>query len=109
LPETSEIKGMLKKTRPYIAYGRIDKETLKLLIAKRGRVPGNKPLEEKKISDAMISEIFDGKKRLKDFGIKPFFRLHPPLKGFIKSTKQFYPKGILGEHGKINDLIKKML
>lgn len=109
LHETPEIIGMLKKVRAFIAYGKIDKDTLKLLISKRGRTAGNKPLDAKKVSDAVVAEVFEGKKKLKDYGIKPFFRLHPPLKGFKKSTKQFYPKGVLGENEKINELIKRML
>lgn len=110
VPETPEINGMLEKTRAKIAYGRIDKETLKLLILKRGKLPGNKPVDTKKISESAVEEIFSGKKKLKDFGMKPFFRLHPPVGGFKKSTKQFYPKGMLGNHGeKINELIRRML
>lgn len=110
LHETPEIIGMLKKVRAYVAYGKINAETLKLLISKRGRLAGNKQVDAKKVSDALIAEIFEGKKKLKDFGIKPFFRLHPPIQGFKKSTKQFYPKGILGNHAdKINELIGRML
>ncbi len=110
LHETPEVIGMLKKARAFVAYGKTDKETLKLLILKRGRLQGDKPLDAKKVSDAITAEIFEGKKKLKDFGIKPFFRLHPPLKGFKKSTNQFYPKGILGNHAdKINELIGRML
>lgn len=110
LAESAEIIGMLGKARAYVAFGNIDEETLKLLVSRRGRLPGNKPVDAKKISDAMIAEIFSGKKKLKDFGIKPFFRLHPPIGGFVKSTKQFYPKGVLGSHAeKINELIEKML
>jgi large subunit ribosomal protein L30 len=110
LPETSEIKGMLEKVRAYVAYGKIDKETLKLLILRRGRIAGSKPIDAKKISDAMITEIFESRRKLEDFGLKQFFRLHPPVKGFKKSTKQFYPRGMLGNHAeKVNELIMRML
>jgi large subunit ribosomal protein L30 len=41
--------------------------------------------------------------------IKNFFRLHPP-RGGIKSSKQGFPKGVLGDHGKkINELLERML
>ena len=105
----SETKGMLQKARACIAYGEISKETLKLLILKRGRLPGNKPVDAKKISDAVIGEIFAGKKNIADLGLKPFFRLHPPLHGFKKGTNQFYPKGVLGGNKGINELIGRML
>ncbi len=110
LHETPEINGMLEKVRAYIAYGKVGKETLKLLILRRGRIAGNKPIDEKKISDAVITEIFEGNKKLGDIGLKQFFRLHPPVQGFKKSTKQFYPRGVLGNHAeKINDLVRRML
>lgn len=108
--DTKEIKGMLKKVQNYVAYGEIDKETLKNLIMKRGRKPGNKPLEigGKKL-DEFVEEFLQGKKKLQDLGIKPFFRLHPPRHGFKKSIKLLYPKGVLGYNPKINELIQRML
>ncbi len=84
LEETPEIKGMLKKIRNFVAYGKIDEKTFKQLKEKRG-------------------EKIKGKEEL-----KPFFRLHPPRKG-IKS-KVHYPKGVLGDNKEgINKLIKRML
>ncbi|RLE44033.1 50S ribosomal protein L30, partial [Candidatus Woesearchaeota archaeon] len=89
----------------FVAYGDIDKETLKLLVEKRAQ-----PLDKsKKLDIEKIVEQID-KKDLKTLGIKPFFRLHPPRKG-IESKKHFgVGKGVLGDHkGKINDLIRRML
>ncbi len=102
-----DVFGMLKKVKYYIAYGEIDRETLASLIKSRGKsIDGNK--KSIKIDAEVISkEIIDGKK-LNDFGLKSFFRLHPPRKG-IKSKLQ-YPKGVLGDNGKdINKLIERML
>ena len=45
--ETKEIEGMLKRVENYIAYGKIDEKTLKELIIKRGRLTGNKKVDEK--------------------------------------------------------------
>lgn len=100
--EKENLKGIIMKIRDYVAYGNIDKETLKELIEKRAK--SDKKIDAEKIS----SEIFSGKKKLKDFGIKEFFRLHPPIKG-IKSSKLHYPKGVLGENKEINNLIRRML
>lgn len=96
--------GMLKKVKHFVAYGEIDKEMLEELIGARGALieKGGK-IDAGKIASSLI----EGKK-LKDLGLKPFFRLHPPRKG-IKSKLQF-PKGVLGNHGsKINELIGRML
>ena len=107
---TKENKGMLHRVRNYVAYGEIDEKTLRELVLKRGRLKGNKPINKNKITNQTIKEIFEGKKTLKDLGIKPFFRLHPPRGGFKKSTKKGYPKGVLGNQEKeINKLILRML
>ena len=98
-----EILGMLKKAQDYIAYGEITKEQFKKLIEKRAE-------PKKKITDEEINSFFEGKKKIQDLGIKPFFRLHPPRGGFKKSTKSLWPRGVLGNQGKeINKLIIKML
>jgi len=58
---------------------------------------------------AKVIEGLD-KKTLVDFGLKPFFRLHPPRGGI--DTKVHFPirKGVLGDNKeKINDLVRRML
>lgn len=98
------IAGMVKKVRSFIAYGEIDKETLKLLVEKRGQAIDKK----KKIDVDKVVETILKQGNLNDLEIKPFFRLHPPRGGI--NSKQHYPKGVLGNHKeKINDLIKRML
>lgn len=84
--------GMLNKVKDCISYGEISEETRKELILKRGRLQG-----DKHVKDA------------NDKNIKPFFRLHPPIGGFKKSTKLLYPKGVLGKNEKINELLRRML
>ncbi|MEM4719648.1 MAG: 50S ribosomal protein L30 [Candidatus Pacearchaeota archaeon] len=108
--DTPEIMGMLKKVQNYVAYGKIDEETLKMLILKRGKKPGNKKIDiaGKKLDD-FSKDFLQGKKKLQDLRLKPFFRLHPPRKGFKKSIKLLYPKGVLGHNPGINELIKRML
>ena len=110
LQETPEIKGMLKKVGGYIAYGEANKETIKNLIMKRGRMQGDKPIkaDEEKI-EKITEDLLSNKINLKNLKIKPFFRLHPPRGGFKKSTRLMYPKGILGKNDKINEIIMRML
>jgi len=104
--EKPETMGMIKKVRNFIAYGKIDKATFVELINKRGKVLDNKKIDAEKIADEFINSKTD--KKLSEFGIKPFFSLHP-ARGGIKS-KLHYPRGVLGNHkDKINDLIKRML
>jgi large subunit ribosomal protein L30 len=107
LKENDSMKGMLNKVKDYVTWGEIDDETLRLLIEKRARKPGNK-----RLSKGEVEEVF---KKVKETGklprdIKPVFRLTPPSKGFKKSIKQPYPKGELGYRGKeINKLLKRMI
>ena len=98
--------GMLKKVRNFVSYGTIDNNILEKLIKERGKsVEGNK--RKVKIDDnEVVKGLIEGKK-LNEFGLKPFFRLHPP-RGGIKS-KMHYPKGVLGENKEINKLIERML
>ena len=101
-----EILGMLKKVRDFVAYGKINKETLVELIEKRAKaLPGAKIDAEK-----IAGEFIEGKteKKFSELGMKPFFSLHPP-RGGIKS-KVHFPKGILGNNkDKINELLERML
>ncbi len=101
---TKDILGFIKKVKYYIAYGEIDEKTLVELLKARGLKIGGKKIEgAEKIAESLIAG-----KTLKDLGLKPFFRLHPPRKG-IKSKLQ-YPKGVLGNNKKdINKLVGRML
>ena len=107
--EKPEYLGMLHKVENFVAYGNIDKETFKELVEKRGQ-PIKKLLKGKIDNEKIVKEFFEGKseKSWEEFGIKPFFRLHP-ARGGIK-TKLHYPKGVLGNNKlDINKLIMRML
>ena len=82
---TKEQLGMIKKVKDFVAYGEISEDVYKKLVEKRGKK--------------------DAKGKL-----KPFFRLHPPLRG-IESKKHFgVGKGVLGNNKQeINKLIERML
>ncbi len=107
---TKENIKLLKKLRDYIAYGDIDPKTLELLIEKRAEAISSPKGNKEKID---VKKIVEGiqKKNLSELGIKPFFRLHPPIGG-IDSKKHFgvSSKAVLGDNKeKINDLIRRML
>lgn len=112
--------GMLNKIKDYSTWGEIDEETFKLLLSKRGKLPGNKQINEKYIKDkakldfeGFVKEFFSFNKSLKDIpGLKQFFRLGMPRKGFErKGIKVPYSLGgALGYRKEsINDLIKRMV
>lgn len=123
IPRTQSYMGMVGKVKDYVAYGDIDSTTMAALIKSRGRVMGDKPIDDAFVKtatqnkyatvDAFAKAIADGKASMKDLGedAKPVFRLNPPQGGFKGSTKKhFTVKGELGYRGKeINELIKRMI
>jgi large subunit ribosomal protein L30 len=119
VPNTETYKGMLNKAKDYITYGEVDKDTLVKLILKRGRLPGNKRLNEEKIKELMdlsveelAEKIVNDEILLKNTPLKPVFRLHPPRKGYDKAgiKKPFSVGGALGYRGaEINTLLEKMM
>ena len=112
--------GMLNLLRDYVTWGELDFDSFKLLLEKRGRIAGNKSINEEYLKKhAKLSllefakEFMEFKKELHDIpGLKPYFRLSPPIKGFgRKGTKlQFSLGGALGNRKeKINELLKRMI
>jgi len=110
--------GMVKKAKDYITWGEIDEKTLTRLLEKWGRIEGDKKLSHERLKEKNFSSIadfskniFDGKAKFSDVGLKPVFKLHPPSKGYERGgiKKHFNIGGALGYRGaKINDLIAKM-
>ena len=111
--------GMLRKSKNCITWGEISKETIALLLKKRGKIVG-----DKKLTDEYAKEL--GYKSLDDLAeaifkvdvefsslpeVKPVFRLRPPTKGYKGKVKKSYAAG--GEAGyrgdAINGLLKRMM
>ena len=110
--------GMLKKTQNIVAWGEVSKETVLLLLTKRGKTVGNERLTNDYAKKAGYDSLEDMAEAIwklevdyKDLpDIKPVFRLHPPRKGFRGGVKKsFSAGGSLGYMGEsINGLLKKM-
>jgi len=111
--------GMLRKAQNYITWGEPREETVVSLIKKWGRLIGDKRITDEyakrvgfKSVEELAKAVFEGKidyNKLPD--IKPFFRLHPPTKGFKGKIKKSYGMG--GETGyrgeAINELVQRMI
>jgi large subunit ribosomal protein L30 len=119
IPESNEFKGMLKKAKDYITWGEIDAKLLNELLTTRGKLLGDKPLNDKiiksnskfKSTNQFSTEIIKGNAKLSDVkDIKPVIRLHPPRKGYEGIKRPFTMGGALGYRGdKINDLLRRMI
>ncbi|HIQ51584.1 MAG TPA: 50S ribosomal protein L30 [Nautiliaceae bacterium] len=117
---TPQMLGMLKVIKDFATFGEIDLETFRELVKKRGRIVGDKPITDEYVKeklnmslDEFIEKVYNGEMKLKDLpGVKTFFRLNPPRKGWERGgiKKAFTQGGALGYRGeKINDLIKRMI
>jgi len=103
--EKNKLKmGMLNKVKNYVSYGEIEKGMLIRLIEKRGKRKDKKEIKD----EEKIAEEIEKGKSMEEVGLKSFFRLHPPIGG-LKSSKEHYPKGVLGKNKEINKLIERML
>jgi len=117
--EDAVSKGMLNKAKDYVTWGEVDEATLAEMIRARGRAVGDTPLcddcaREKtgfENVEAIAKAVASGECRLRDIeGMKPVFRLHPPVKGYEGIKRPYSSGGALGYRGgAINDLIARML
>jgi large subunit ribosomal protein L30 len=111
--------GMLKRVQNYVTWGEVSKETVALMLQKRGRLAGNKKLTDEyaaKIGYKSLGELADAIASCKAEysklpNITPVFKLHPPSKGFKgKTKKSFRAGGEAGYRGEaINELVKRMV
>jgi len=120
VPNSPNYIGMISKVKDFVTWGEIGPETFRKLLEKRGKLPGKKPLTEDYLKsktklnfDKFTEAFFAFKKELKDVpGLKQFFKLSPPVKGFERkgTKKPFSLGGVLGyRKEKINELIERML
>jgi large subunit ribosomal protein L30 len=120
IPNTPAYLGMLNKIKDYVTWGEITEGMFKDLLTKRGKLPGKKRLtpeylkEKTKLTpEAFAKEFMTFKKELKDVpGLKQFFKLSPPIKGFERKgiKKPFSMGGSLGyRKEKINELLVRMI
>ena len=119
IDDRPEYKGMLQRVKDQVTWGEPSVETVKLVLEKRGKIYGDKPIDAETLQklgyesiDSLASAIHSGNAEYHKLeGIKPFFRLTPPSKGFKNSVKKAYNnKGELAYRGDaINELVAKMV
>ena len=118
LRENASYIGMLRKVKDYVTWGEPTAETVKLLLMTRGKLVGEEKVTDEGLKnlgydsvEALSNAIVSGEVEFSQLnGVKPFFRMHPPKKGFKKTVKRPYrDSGELGYRGEaINELIKRM-
>jgi len=116
---TPSYSGMLKKIKDCVTWGEPTVETIRLILEKRGMLEGDRRLSEETVKETGYGSIEELAQALhqgevdltKVKKLKPFFRMHPPKRGFKGSVKRPYRnKGELGYRGEaINELAEKMV
>lgn len=108
LRDDPSVRGMLQRIKDHVTWAEARKEDIELLLSNRARTTDGLGLTSKfvkKKSDLaglseLVSGLYSGKltlAKLREMGIEPCFRLHPPRGGFPKSSKRpFTDSGELG-------------
>jgi large subunit ribosomal protein L30 len=121
VPNAPTYEGMLNKSKDYITWGEIDSDVISNLLKERGRMVGDKPVNDSVINenskfssiDEFAKAIVSGDATLKDVdGLKPVLRLHPPRgsKGWGGIKRSYTVGGALGFRGEaISDLVSRMM
>ena len=119
VPEKPSTKGMLQVVKDYCTWGEVSQETLASMIRSRGKLVGDKDITDDYLKENsefatiedMAKAIIENDYKMRDVeGVKPVFRLHPPVKGYEGNKRSYKNGGALGYRGEaINDLINRML
>jgi large subunit ribosomal protein L30 len=108
LRDNPSVRGMLQRIKDYVTWAEARKEDIELLLSNRARTTDGLGLTSKFLKkkselagvSELVSNLQSGKvtlAKLREMGIEPCFRLHPPRGGFPKSSKRpFTDSGELG-------------
>lgn len=105
IDDRKQYLGMLEKVKDYVTWGEVDAEAVERLLKLRGELQGGGKLSDGylqkntrfKSIEAFAREFVAHRAELKDIpGLKPFFRLHPPRKGYGGIKRSVREGGALG-------------
>jgi large subunit ribosomal protein L30 len=116
VPEDDTYTGMVQKVNDYVAYGEPDAATVAVLLENRGETLEGGDVDDAYASDrgydgvAELAEaVVEGETTLRDEGVDPTVRLHPPRKGHDGIKQSYKQGGVLGNHGDdIDELLRRM-
>ena len=119
VPETDTYSGMVSKVNDYVAFGEPSVETVALLIERRGEPrEGEADVDDEWVADnteyddveALAQALVDEETTLREAGLAPTLRLHPPRGGHDGIKHPTKEGGELGKHSTeaIDDLLEAM-
>ena len=107
VPETPAYEGMIAKVNDYVARGTPSRETVELLLERRGEpADGNGSIDDEWVADntgyadiaALADALLDEETTLQDEGLSPTLRLHPSRGGHDGVKQPVVTGGQIGVH-----------
>ncbi|MDG5775714.1 50S ribosomal protein L30 [Haloarculaceae archaeon H-GB2-1] len=119
VPETDAYRGMVTKVNDYVAHGDPSVETVELLIQTRGEpLEGSADVDDEWVAEntdyddieSLAQALVDEETKLRDQGLAPTLRLHPPRGGHDGVKKPVKEGGALGKQSteEIDALLEAM-
>ena len=119
VPDTDAYRGMITKVNDYTAYGEPSQDVLETLIERRAEpLEGSEDVDDEWIAEFtdyddvsdLAAALLDDETTLRDEGLSPVLRLHPPRGGHDGLKHPTKEGGQLGKHDteQIDELLEAM-
>ena len=119
VPEEDTYRGMVTKVNDFVAYGEPSQDVLETILRTRGEpLEGDADVDDAWVADntdyddieSLATALLDEETTLRDAGLAPVLRLHPPRKGHDGLKHPTKEGGQLGKHttDQIDTLLKAM-
>jgi len=119
VPETETYRGMITKVNDYVAHGEPSQETVETLLRTRAEpLEGDADVDDEWIAentdyddvDALAAALVAEETTLREQGLAPVVRLHPPRGGHAGVKHPTKEGGQLGKHTteEIDELLEAM-
>ncbi|WP_227374385.1 50S ribosomal protein L30 [Haladaptatus halobius] len=119
VPETETYRGMITKVNDFVAHGEPDREVLETVLSKRAEpLEGSDTVDDEWVAENtdysdiadLAGALLDEETTLREQGLTPVLRLHPPRGGHEGIKHPTKEGGQLGKHTteEINKLLKSM-
>ncbi|HKL28852.1 MAG TPA: 50S ribosomal protein L30 [Natrialbaceae archaeon] len=119
VPETESYRGMVTKVNDYVAHGEPSEDVVELLLSRRAEpIEGDADVDEEWLAEhtdyedfaSLANAIVNEETTLREQGLSPTLRLHPPRSGHRGIKQPIATGGNLGKHetADIDDLLEAM-
>jgi large subunit ribosomal protein L30 len=119
VPDTDTYRGMVAKVNDFVAYGEPSADVVELLLARRGEpLEGDADVDDEWVAEntdyddvaALAEALVAEETTLREQGLSPTLRLHPPRGGHRGIKHPTKESGQLGKHtgDQIDELLEAM-